>query len=71
MYTPIIVVCQIYGLCRAQLCGTLSFEGLYYSFLLLWALQSRACHQCPTCTPIWSFSIIFLGVGLDHAITML
>ena len=35
VYTPIIVVRQMSRLCRAQLCPPLSFEGLYYWFLLL------------------------------------
>ena len=52
VYTPLIVVPQGSGLCKAQLCLTLSFEGLYYFLILLWALQSLACHHCPICTPI-------------------
>ena len=63
MYTPIFAVPRIPGLCGAQLCRTLSFEGLYYSFLLLWGLHSPARHHCPICGPMWSFSVPFLGVG--------
>ena len=33
-YTPIIAFPQMSGLCRAQICPRLSFEGLYYSYLL-------------------------------------
>ena len=63
VYTPAITVPQVFGLCRAQLCLTLSFKGSYYWLLLLWALQSPACHHCPICTPIWSFAVPFLGLG--------
>ena len=30
LHTPIIDVPQMSGLCKPQLCPTLSFEGLYY-----------------------------------------
>ena len=38
VYTPAITVPQVSGLCRAQLCLTLSFKGSYYWLLLIWAL---------------------------------
>ena len=63
LYTPVIVVPQMSGLCRAQFCPTSNFEGLYYWVLLLRALQSPACHHCLICTSIWSFSVPLLGLG--------
>ena len=72
--TPIIAVTQMSGLCRAQLCPTLSFEGLSYCFLLLWALQSPACHHCLIYTyPHLVILCCFLRARQvsDHAITML
>ena len=62
-YTPIIAFPQMSGLCRAQICPRLSFEGLYYSYLLFWALQTPAPLHCPICTHIWSFFVPFLGLG--------
>ena len=35
VYATVIAVLQVSGLCRAQLCLALSFEGLYYWLLLL------------------------------------
>ena len=63
VYTPVLAVPKVSGLCTAQLCLTVSFQGLYYWFLLLWALQSPACHHCSICTPIWSFAVPFFGLG--------
>ena len=57
---------QMSGLCRALLSPPLSFQGLYYRFLTLRALHSPACHHCPICTPILSFSVAFLLLGLDR-----
>ena len=47
IYTPVLAVLKMSRLCRAHLCPTLSFEGMYYWFLLFSALQSLACHHCP------------------------
>ena len=57
---------QMSGLSRVQLSPPLSFQGLYYWFLTLQALQSPACHHCPICTPIWSFSVAFLLLWPDR-----
>ena len=53
VYTPVTAVSQLSGLYRARLCLTVSFEGLYYWLLLLWALQSLACHHAePSLSPL-------------------
>ena len=51
------------GLCIAQVCLNSIFEELYCSFLLLLALQSQGCHNCPISANNWSRCVSFFGLG--------
>ena len=61
------------GLSRAQLCPTLSFEGLYYWFLLLWGLAEPSLSPLPDMYPHLVIFYSFLGAEpiRNHAITVL